>query len=112
MTPALRLPCVLHRAKASLHDIKLVEVSEMNLGRQLVKFTEQLLKLEQDLYPHTLCEYIYDLSQKFNQFYESCPVNNAESEDVRKSRLALCLLTARVLRLSLNLLGIEVLEKM
>jgi arginyl-tRNA synthetase len=89
-----------------------VETSELNLGRQLIKFPEQLMKLEQELYPHNLCEYIYDLSQKFNQFYESCPVNNAEDEDVRRSRLALCKLTARTLKFSLNLLGIEVLERM
>lgn len=78
----------------------------------MVKLTEQLLRLERDLYPHTLCEYIYDLSQKFNQFYEQCPVNTAESSELRASRLALCALTARILKLSLSLLGIEVVERM
>ena len=92
--------------------VKLSEPSELNLARAMVKLTELLQRVEAELYPHVLCEYMYDLSQKFNQFYEACPVMNAPEADVRASRLALCLLTARILRLSLNLLGIRVLERM
>ena len=98
----------------SLDTVKvtLVEPSELNLARTMIKLTEQLQRIEADLYPHVLCEYMYDISQKFNQFYEVCPVNNASSEDLRRSRLALCQLTASVLKLNLSLLGIEVLERM
>lgn len=92
--------------------LKLSEPAELNLARAMVKLTELLQRVEAELYPHVLCEYMYDLSQKFNQFYEACPVMNAPEADVRRSRIALCLLTARILRLSLNLLGISVLERM
>ena len=56
--------------------------------------------------------YIFELSGKFNQFYEQCPVLAAETAELQRSRLALCSLTASVLRLSLGLLGIDTLERL
>jgi len=64
-----------------------------------------------DLYPNRLCQYLVELSQKFNQFYDRCTVLQAE-EPQRTSRLLLCHLTARTLKLGLGLLGISVLERM
>ncbi|MFM6190668.1 DALR anticodon-binding domain-containing protein, partial [Planktothrix sp.] len=64
-----------------------------------------------DLFPNRLCQYLFELSQKFNQFYEQCSVMKAE-EPQRTSRIALCDLTARTLKLGLSLLGIPVLERM
>jgi arginyl-tRNA synthetase len=91
--------------------VVLSEPTELALARQMIKLTEQLLKLEGDLYPHALCEYIFELSTRFNQFYEACPVVNAPTPEQVKSRLALCTLTANILRLCLDLLGIQVVEK-
>ena len=62
--------------------------------------------------PYRLCEYIFELAGKFNQFYESCPVLKAESDELKRSRLALCDLTASALRLNLWLLGIKPLERL
>ena len=59
-----------------------------------------------------LCEYIFELSGKFNQFYESCPVMQAESAQLQRSRLALCGLSASVLKTTLGLLGIDTLERL
>ena len=59
-----------------------------------------------------LCEYLFELSQRFNQFYENCPVLKAETIESRRSRAALCELTADTLKLSLGLLGIETVEKL
>jgi arginyl-tRNA synthetase len=64
-----------------------------------------------DYRPNFLCNYLYDLAGHFARFYEACPVLKAEGAD-RISRLALCDVTARVLRQGLELLGIEVLEQM
>lgn len=99
-------------ASAQGNVVTLQEPAELNLARAMVKLTELLQRVEAELYPHVLCEYMYDLSQKFNQFYEACPVTTAPSPELRRSRIALCLLTARILRLSLDLLGIRVLERM
>jgi arginyl-tRNA synthetase len=91
--------------------INLSETTEMVLAKHLLKLTEILVEVERDLLPNRLCQYLFELSQKFNQFFENCPVLKSE-EPVRTSRLLLCDLTARTLKLGLSLLGIPVLERM
>ncbi|MBE9129435.1 MULTISPECIES: arginine--tRNA ligase [unclassified Coleofasciculus] len=92
-------------------DIFLKKDEELALGKHLLQLSEILYGVEQDLLPNRLCEYLYELSKKYNQFYEHCPVLKTE-EPVRTSRLVLCDLTARTLKLGLSLLGISVLERM
>jgi arginyl-tRNA synthetase len=91
--------------------ILLQDSTELALAKHLLQLSEVLRDVEQDLLPNRLCDYLYELSKKFNQFYEQCPVLQAE-EPVRTSRLALCALTSRSLKLGLSLLGIPVLERM
>ncbi len=91
--------------------ILLQEETELVLGKHLLQLGEVLRDVEKDLLPNHLCQYLYELSQKFNQFYDQCPVLKAE-EPLRTSRLMLCDLTARTLQLGLSLLGISVLERM
>jgi len=91
--------------------ILLQEDAELILGKHLLQLGEVLLDMEQDLLPNRLCQYLYELSQKFNRFFEQCPVLKTE-EPQRTSRLGLCNLTARTLKLGLSLLGIQVLERM
>ncbi|MBW4565160.1 MAG: arginine--tRNA ligase [Mojavia pulchra JT2-VF2] len=88
--------------------------TELALGKYLLQLDEVISTVEQDLLPNRLCEYLYELSKKFNQFYDrdrGVPVLTAE-EPLRTSRLVLCDLTARTLKLGLSLLGIQVLERM
>jgi arginyl-tRNA synthetase len=88
--------------------------TELALAKDLLQLGEVIDDVEQDLLPNRLCEYLFQLSQKFNQFYDrerGVPVLNAE-EPQRTSRLVLCDLTARTLKLGLSLLGIQVLERM
>jgi arginyl-tRNA synthetase len=85
--------------------------SELALAKYLLQLTETIASVERDLLPNRLCEYLYELSQKFNKFYEFCPVLQSD-ETARTSRLILCDLTARTLKLGLSLLGISVLERM
>jgi arginyl-tRNA synthetase len=86
---------------------------ELTLAKHILQLSEIISDVEQDLLPNRLCEYLFQLSQKFNQFYDKehgLPVLKAE-EPQRTSRLMLCDLTARTLKLGLNLLGIQVLER-
>ncbi len=62
--------------------------------------------------PHVMCAYLYDLACLFSGFYEHCPILSAESEAVRNSRLKLAQLTAKTLKLGLDTLGIETVERM
>ncbi len=85
---------------------------ELALSKQLLRFEEILSEVEKDLYPNKICEYLFELSSKFNQFYENCPVIKAESEELRVSRTALCSVTSDALQLGLGLLGIKTLDKL
>ena len=61
--------------------------------------------------PNLLCSYLYELAGRFTNFYGACPVLSAE-EPTRTSRLLLCDLTARTLKLGLGLLGIDTISQM
>ena len=91
--------------------VVLTEDTELGLGKHLLQLSEVLQEVEKDLLPNRLCQYLFELSQKFNQFYDQCPVLQAE-EPQRTSRLVLAHLTAQTLQLGLSLLGISVLERM
>jgi arginyl-tRNA synthetase len=91
--------------------IILKELTELELAKDLLKLTEVIKEVESSLLPNRLCDYLYELSKKYNKFYENCPVLKAD-EPIKTSRLILCDLTARTLQLGLSLLGIDVLERM
>ncbi|MDO5113698.1 MAG: DALR anticodon-binding domain-containing protein, partial [Planctomycetia bacterium] len=65
-----------------------------------------------DYRPNFLSAYLYEVANRYSSFFENCPVLRAENEAIRTSRLLLCDLTARTIRLGLELLGIQVVEKM
>ncbi|PSF36261.1 arginine--tRNA ligase [Aphanothece hegewaldii CCALA 016] len=92
-------------------QIILAEETEINLAKHLLQLSDIILDVEKELYPNRLCEYLFEVSKKFNQFYEKCPVLKSE-EPTKTSRLVLCDLTARTLKLGLSLLGISTLERM
>jgi arginyl-tRNA synthetase len=91
--------------------ILLQEEAEITLAKHLLQLSEVISEVEHELLLNRLCDYLYLLSDKFNKFYENCPVLKSE-EPVRTSRLLLCDLTARTLKQGLSLLGIRVLERM
>ncbi|HHP7230896.1 MAG TPA: arginine--tRNA ligase [Xenococcaceae cyanobacterium] len=91
--------------------IVLDSAAELILVKHLLKLGEVIQEVERDLLPNRLCQYLFELSQKFNQFFENCPVLQAD-EPYRTSRLILADLSARTLKLGLSLLGIQVLERM
>jgi arginyl-tRNA synthetase len=87
------------------------EPTELELAKQLLRMEDALNSVIEDFLPNRVCEYLFELSQKFNQFYESCPVLTAD-EPIRSSRLILCDLTARTIKNGLTLLGITPVERM
>lgn len=92
--------------------IVLSEPAERALVLELLRFGAVLEDVAATLEPHRLCGYLFELAGSFTTFYERCPVLRAESDEVRRSRLALCDLTAEVLAKGLGLLGIEAPERM
>jgi len=99
-------------AKADGLPILLREPAERALAIELLGFGAAVAGVAETFQPHRLCTYLYGLASKFTAFFETCPVLKAESEEIRRSRLALAELTARVLARGLSLLGIEAPERM
>jgi len=92
-------------------QIILEDETEFVLAKAILQLPEILKDVERELLPNRLCDYLYDLSRKFNKFYENCPVLKS-AEPLRTSRLTLCDLTAKTLKIGLSLLGMKTLERM
>lgn len=80
---------------------------EQQLARHLLRWEDILLEVSTRHYPHKLCDYLYELAQHFNVFYEHCPVLQAPDPRIQYSRAALCAVTADTLSTSLALLGMD-----
>ncbi|MGB1157813.1 MAG: arginine--tRNA ligase [Porticoccaceae bacterium] len=86
---------------------------EKQLALKLLQFNDTLNQVAADCYPHTLCSYLYELASQFMSFYEHCPIlKDGVPQEIADSRLQLSALSAQVLAQGLELLGIEVMEKM
>jgi arginyl-tRNA synthetase len=96
----------------SQSEIALTTLQERALAIALLQFAESLDRVLADYRPNHLAAYLFDLATRYSDFYENCPVLKAETDKLRKSRLKLCDLTARTIEHGLNLLGIEVVERM
>ncbi|HCI9589803.1 arginine--tRNA ligase [Klebsiella variicola] len=92
--------------------VVIAEDREAQLAARLLQFEETLSVVAREGTPHVMCAYLYDLAGLFSGFYEHCPILSAESEEIRNSRLKLALLTAKTLKLGLDTLGIETVERM
>nr|WP_024968349.1 arginine--tRNA ligase [Pantoea sp. IMH] len=90
----------------------IAEEREAALAVRLLQFDETITQVARDGTPHVMCAYLYDLAGLFSGFYEHCPILTAADEATRQSRLKLALLTAKTLKLGLDTLGIETVERM
>ena len=93
--------------------IALEAAEERALALKLLQFSEALTAVTLEAWPHLMCAYLYELAGLLMRFYESCPVLKDDvPAELRESRLALAAVTGRTLRQGLELLGIEVPERM
>ncbi|MFS1539828.1 MAG: arginine--tRNA ligase [Candidatus Phlomobacter fragariae] len=104
--------------RANINPTKLTEPVilandyEQALATRLLQFEETILTVASEGLPHIMCSYLYDLAGLFSSFYEHCPILNAENNASRESRLKLALLTQKTLKIGLDTLGIETVERM
>ncbi|MCL4203223.1 MAG: arginine--tRNA ligase [Pirellulaceae bacterium] len=94
------------------NPIHLDHPTERALGLQVLRLSEAIGEAVVDYRPNLLTGYLFDLAKRFSEFYQQCKVLKAESEPQRLSRLLLCDLAGRAIRLGLELLGIRTVEKM
>ena len=85
---------------------------ERALVLQLLRLEETLHQAVADFQPSVVTAYLWDLAKTYSGFFQNCPVLKAPTPLLKESRLLLCDLTARVLQVCLQLLGIGVVERM
>jgi arginyl-tRNA synthetase len=86
--------------------------AERALALQLLRFPEAVENAAADYLPHLITAYLWDLAKAASIFYEKCHVLQAETPELRDSRLLLVDLVGRVIRQALDLLGIRTVERM
>jgi arginyl-tRNA synthetase len=93
--------------------ISVTHPAEHALSLRLLEFEGVVKRAGQDLELHKIAGHLFGLASDFTAFYEQCPILKDDVEPgVRAGRLHLAALTARVLRLGLELLGIETPDRM
>ncbi|KAJ0174510.1 hypothetical protein K1T71_009618 [Dendrolimus kikuchii] len=103
-------------AEAKKTGLKFNHESEWKLAKVLLRFPEIILKVSKDLYLHSLCEYLYEISSAFTEFYDKCYCVEKDKEgkivNIIYERLMLCEVTARIMEKALEILGIKTVSKM
>ncbi len=86
--------------------------SEKALMLEAVKYNEVMETAYEELAPHKICAYIYDLANSFNRFYHETKILTEENEETKKGYLALLVLTKEILESCIDVLGFEAPERM
>ncbi|MBI2644404.1 MAG: arginine--tRNA ligase [Candidatus Wildermuthbacteria bacterium] len=85
---------------------------ELDVLRTIYKFPEVVREAAEKFSPSIICSYIFDVAQKYNLFYHTSPVLQAETKEQKAFRLLLTGAVAQLIKNSLSLLGIQTLERM
>ena len=112
-----RISAILRRASTdgineALSPIQNMHPREQILLAHLVRFEEVIVQAARDYSPALLAQYVYDLAKDYNGFYQELSIFNEPDDPLVTFRISLSRLTAKVIRRSMNLLGIEVPNRM
>ncbi|MDP7142880.1 MAG: arginine--tRNA ligase [Alphaproteobacteria bacterium] len=113
----VRIKSLLRKGEQQGLDIKLADIhithdSERALALALAEFPDAFDTALRNDMPHYLCEYVYKLAGLFSSFYGSCHILSGDDQDVQASRIALSLMTQKTIETVLELLGIDVPDRM
>jgi len=92
-------------------EIKIEEKLERALANHIAAFPISVLKASETFKPNIIADYLFELSKKFNSFYNNCPILNQEDE-LLYSRALIAKITGETIKDGLSLLGIKTLERM
>ena len=106
-----RIRSILRKTDVAPGPLGALQPIERELVKKLLWFPTVVDAVAASARPHQLAEYLFELANQFSTFYSELSVLKAEPE-LRAARLALCDLVSRTLQTGLDLLGIEVIERM
>jgi len=109
-----RIQSLLAKADFEYKEVRNVSLNEYEkaLVMQLTNYKVVVQKAAEVLSPALIANYVYDLVKTYNSFYQSNPIMIQEDENIKQIRLNLSDLTAKTIRKSLRLLGIETVNRM
>nr|WP_076778025.1 arginine--tRNA ligase [Lachnoclostridium phocaeense] len=85
---------------------------EKALMLEAAKYNGVMETAFEELAPHKICAYIYELANAFNRFYHETRILAEEDKEVQKSYIALLVLTKKILESCIDVLGFEAPERM
>ena len=92
-------------------EIKVENKQERALADHIATFPMVVLKAAESFKPNIIADYLFELSKKFNSFYNSCPILNQE-DDILYSRGLIAKVAGETIKEGLSLLGIKTLDRM
>ncbi len=95
-------------ASVSLLDTAF-DAHERNMIKKIVQYKDVLKEAVEEMAPHKVCSFLYELAQEFSRFYENCPVVGNEREAIRETIVAVY---EKMMEHGLNILGINIPEEM
>jgi len=107
----LRKAGQLPKSSADFDQLQLT-ADELGVLRLLYQFAEVATRAAEELSPHHVARYLFELAQAFSGFYTNCPILNAQNKQLKSFRLQLTSTVAQTLKQGLELLGIRTVEKM
>jgi arginyl-tRNA synthetase len=103
-------------ALANIDNFVINEPEEKNVCHLILIFPEIIDKMNNDLMFHTLCSYLYDLTDAFSKFHKKCRCLHFNEKDqlitVDYNRLLICIATQKIIKICFDILGIRPLERM
>ena len=114
----VRIKSILEKYKAEGGSVDGLEIkasdneTQNKLMLEISKVNEVIESAADELAPHRICQYIYELSNVFNSFYHNTKILAEEDEDKKKGYIALLELTKKVLETGIDLLGFSAPDKM
>jgi arginyl-tRNA synthetase len=97
---------------ASFADITEVAESEAALIQLLNDFNRKIKSAGEDYSPAILAQYLFDLAKEYNRFYAELPIFHEKDTQLQSFRVALSAQTAKTIKRGMQLLGIDVPERM
>jgi arginyl-tRNA synthetase len=85
---------------------------EMDVIKVIAKFSDVLKQAAGELSPAILANYLFSLVKSYNSFYQDSPVIKEENQDLKAFRLQLSNMTARVISTGMDIMGIQMPDRM
>ena len=100
------------KADQKIDDNIHIQSEETDILRKIHQFSQVVRKVENDLDPSAVANFVYSLAKIYNKFYHEYPVIKEENEESRKFRIQMSRVVANVIETAMKMLGIKVPEKM